>query len=185
MTLDIENIDESNIQDLPAWADQPNARDAGCRYCLYWEEPEEFRSPTLSLSEREAAKAGWFREMQSEFGRAGKLARVDGVVVGYSQFAPARHLPTASKYECGPPSEDAVLVSCLLVVRKWQGQGFGSALLQAVLDELCGRGVPSVETFARKTAGSNPSGPLEFWLKYGFASLREDAEFALVGKELA
>jgi GNAT superfamily N-acetyltransferase len=185
MTLELEDIDGSDLRDLPAWASQPNGRDAGCRYCLYWEQPTEFESPVLNLSQREAAKAQWFREVSAEFGCAGKLVRVDGAVVGYAQFAPAQYLPMANTYECGPPSDDAVLLSCLFIVPDRRGQGFGRALLQALLKELRDRGIASVETFTRKSAGSNPSGPVEFWLKHGFQPIREDADFALVHMELS
>ncbi len=57
-------------------------------------------------------------------------------------------------------------------------------MLRAILEELRGRRVAAVETFARKGSAENPSGPVEFYLKHGFRILREDPEFPLLRLEL-
>jgi hypothetical protein len=65
-----------------------------------------------------------------------------------------------------------------------RGKGVGSAVLRAILEDLRGRSVSAVETYALKDSANNPSGPLSFWLKHGFCILREDEHFALVHMEL-
>jgi GNAT superfamily N-acetyltransferase len=183
MRLEIEDVCEADLQQLPDWSSASHGPDAGCRFCLYWEQPG-FEGRDLAIEERESAKRRWFREVAAEFGCCGKIARAESALVGYSQFAPARYLPQAAEYACGPASDDAAFISCLYV-HDQRGRGIGTALLQAVLHGLQDREVKSVETFARKGSANNPSGPLRFWLKHGFSIIREDADFALVRKELA
>jgi GNAT superfamily N-acetyltransferase len=155
----------------------------GCELstCLYWEHPDHVKDPA---ADRGAMKADWFRRVQAEFGCCGKLARAEGVPVAFAQFAPARCFPCAVTYDCGPPGDDAVFISCLFVAEEWRGRGIGAALVRAVLEDLQGRGLPAVETYARKESDKNCSGPLEFWVAWGFVIHREDPGFALVRKEL-
>ena len=173
MNVEIVDISDATFGRLP---------EAGCRHCLYWQQPDRARWPD-SLSEREVLNREWFRRTSAEFGACGKLVSADSEVVGYSQFSPPAHLPCVADYQCGPPDGDAVFIACLHL---WamRGRGVGSALLEAILDDLCSRQVQAVETFARKISANNPSGPLRFWLKHGFTLVREDGDFALVRREL-
>ncbi|UCC69374.1 MAG: GNAT family N-acetyltransferase [Armatimonadota bacterium] len=184
MDVEIADLSEAVLEHLPDWSSHGSARDAGCRFCLYWEEPDRAKWPE-PLHEREALKREWVRRVTAEFGVCGKLAFVGSKAVGYSQFSPPAHLPNVTSYECGPPSSDAVFVACLFVVREHRGHGVGSALLRAVVAELSSRGVEAVETLARRGSADNPSGPLGFWLKHNFTVVREDDEFALVRQEFA
>jgi GNAT superfamily N-acetyltransferase len=182
--VEIADLSEAVLEHLPDWSDHGSAHDAGCRFCLYWEEPDRTKWPE-PLHEREALKRGWVRGMTADFGLCGKLAFVDSKAVGFSQFSRPVQLPNVTSYSCGPPSSDAVFVACLFVVREHRGHGVGSALMHAVLADLSGRGVAAVETFASKGSANNPSGPLGFWLKHDFTVVREDDEFALVRQEFA
>ena len=176
--LDIEDLSADTVGELLTWP-------GGCQAaaCVYWEHYEHRKNP---VAQRVALKAEWFRRVTAEFGCCGKLARVDSVPVGFVQFAPPRYLPNALAYDCGPPSEDGVFVSCLHVAEEWRGRGVGRALLEAVLADVPRRGLAAVETYARKgpEAHNNPSGLLEFWARNGFRVVREGPEFALVRKEL-
>jgi GNAT superfamily N-acetyltransferase len=174
----IEDLSPDNLDELCDWP-------GGCQVgaCVYWEHYEHSKSP---VDERAALKTDWFRRVTAEFGCCGKLARAEAVPVGFVQFAPACYLPCALTYGCGPPSEEAVLVSCLLVAEGWRGTGVGRALLQAVVENLRQRDLLALETYGRKGSrgDNNPGGPLRFWLKHDFRVVREDPEFALVRKEL-
>jgi ribosomal protein S18 acetylase RimI-like enzyme len=94
-------------------------------------------------------------------------------------------LPLSAKYSSGPPSEDAVLISCLFIAQKeYRGRGLGSLLLQSIIKDLKARELKALETFARKNNPSNPSGPMKFYLKNGFRVFRDDPEFPLMRLEL-
>lgn len=56
----------------------------------------------------------------------------------------------------------------------------GSRLLKEILAELRQRGAYAVETFAREGIADNPSGSVEFYLRYGFTVFCDDAEFPLL-----
>jgi len=182
MKLEVADISEANFEHLFDCSTAAVGKDDGCKFCLYWEEPDPEQWPK-SLEERAERKRHWFRRVTAEFGVCGKLAFIDGVPVAYAQFAPARYLPNAAAYRCAPPSDDAVFVSCLYVPGRAKA-GIGSALLEAIVGDTRAHGVTALETFARKRSANNPSGPLEFWLKHGFSVVREDEDFALVHRKL-
>jgi len=180
--VEIADLSEANFQHLPDWSAHGAGYDLGCKFCLYWEEPDRARWPQ-SLPAREATKREWFGRVAGEFGVCGKLAFAGPKAVAYAQFSPPHYLPNLAGYECGPPSSDAVFVACLFVA-ECRRRGIGSTLLQEVAMDLRARDLPAMETFARKRSANNPSGPLQFWLKHGFSVVREDSEFALVRREL-
>jgi GNAT superfamily N-acetyltransferase len=180
MTLEIVDASEERLQDLFDWSAEGRSEDAGCRFCLYWEEPDKGRWPA-GLDERAARKEEWFRRVTADVGACGKLAFLEGELAAYAQFAPPAYLPTAADYACGPPSEDALFVACLYV-HGHRREGIGSAVLEGIACEAQARAV-AVESFARKGSQDDPSGPLAFWRKHGFRVVREDDRFALVRKE--
>ena len=110
-------------------------------------------------------------------------ARFHRASSSWLQFSPPRCLPNVAEYACGPPSDDAIFVSCLFVPHQ-QRKGIGSILLQSILEDLHARRERVVETFALRSSPNNPSAPLDFWLKNGFYIAEEDEHFALVRKEL-
>lgn len=182
MKIEIASLTEKNLVDTPEWEEHPFS----CKYCLYWEYPEQSIDPAQERkSEMLRKKLKWLRRVREEFGECGKLLYIEGKAVGYAQYAPARFLPNAASYPAGPVSEDAVLISCLFIpAGRYKGQGLGSLLLQGILDELNVRGPEAVETFARRGSSENPSGPIELYLKHGFHIQRDDKEFPLMRLEL-
>ena len=92
MEIKVVDPSEVNAAALPDWSARGHGRDLGCRFCLYWEEPDREQWPD-SLEERAERKREWFRRVRADFGPCGKLAFVGDEPVGYAQFAPARHLP--------------------------------------------------------------------------------------------
>jgi GNAT superfamily N-acetyltransferase len=132
-----------------------------------------------------AKKLKWLRSVRNTFGECGKIMYVDGKPVGYAQYAPPKMLPLSAEYPSGPPSKDAVLISCLFIAHKeYRGKGLGSLLLKSIVEDLRGRGVRAIETFARKNSPNNPSGSMKFYLKNGFMFFRDDLEFPLMRLEL-
>jgi GNAT superfamily N-acetyltransferase len=182
MKIKIIDLTEENLHDTPEWAGHPYS----CKYCIYWEFPRECTNPSKEVKEEVfKKKLEWLEKTRAAFGNCGKLAYLDSRCVGYAQYAPAAFLPNSAEYPAGPVSQDAVFISCLFIPDKEaQGQGIGSQLLGAIIDDLKDRGAKAVESFARRGNPENPSGPLEFYLAKGFKIARDDPEFPLVRLEL-
>jgi GNAT superfamily N-acetyltransferase len=178
MKIEIVNLTLENIQDAPEWEAYP----FGCKYCIYWEFPEERIDPKKQIKEKMLEKKSkWLRNTRKVFGNCGKLIYIDGRTVGYAQYAPSEFLPKSDRYPSGPPSEDAVLISCLFIFEKGlRRQTLGGKLLHSIIDDLKDREIKVVETFARKSNANNPSGPVEFYLRNGFEIYRSDPEFPLM-----
>lgn len=176
------NLTSGNINDTPEWEGHPFS----CKYCIYWEFPEECVDPAKERKEEMLQKKlTWLRRTNREFGNCGKIVYADGKPVGYAEYAPARFLPGSLDYKSGPPSDDAVLISCLFVAGpEFRKIGIGTKMLDSVINELRERKVKAVETFARRGNSDNPSGPIEFYLRNGFKTHRNDSEFPLMRLEL-
>lgn len=182
MNASIEALSAASLEQLPEWGSPPFS----CKYCLYWEDPQaRIDFSPAGREARRTRKRAWLEGALASFGACGKVLSVEGRPAGYAQYAPAELLPNASDYPAGPPSQDAVLLACLFLPdRQLHKAGLGSRLLESVVEELRRRGAAALETFARRGNAENPSGPLEFYLRRGFAILREDAEFPLLRLDL-
>jgi GNAT superfamily N-acetyltransferase len=179
MNIEIVNLTERTLRDAPEWPNHPFS----CKYCVYWEYPEECTDPaTEQKEEMFVKKLGWLQRVTKAFGACGKLVYGDGEPIGYAQYAPSNYLPGSAGYASGPPSDDAVLISCLFIPKaKFRRLGIGSQLLRSVIDELKKeKKEKAIETFARKGNPGNPSGPMEFYLANGFQIHRDDKEFPLM-----
>ena len=161
-----------------------------CRACCYWEYPE-CCTRGKHTDEEAQLKAEWFEEIASHFQPCGKVLYADGESAAYCQCAPPKHLPGISNYPglASQLDRDGVFISCLYVSQKHQRKGLGSRLLQELVDDLTGRGVAAVETFARNDSTNNCSGPTQFYLARAFAvvateSYSNGASFSLVRLEL-
>jgi GNAT superfamily N-acetyltransferase len=183
MKIKVSDLTEENLVKAPVWESHPFS----CKYCLYWEHPGLCLDPATEVKkEMFTKKLAWLQRVRKEWGSCGKLLFVGDETVGYAQYAPVQFFPGATEYPAGPVSEDAVLLTCLFIPKpQWRGQGLGSLLLKAILNELSARGIRAVETFARRGSAENPSGPLEFHLKHGFSVLQDDPQFPLVRRDLA
>jgi len=182
MNTKIVDLTEKTLIDAPEWASQPFS----CKYCLYWELPEECIDPaTEQKKDLIEKKLGWLRRVNSEWGNCGKMAYLRGQCVAYAQYAPPAYLPRAADYDSGPPSDDAVLISCLFIPqRQFRRLGTGSQLLRGIIGEFGERRERAIETFARKGSADNPSGPVELYLGSGFRIHRDDKEFPLMRLDL-
>jgi len=182
MKIQIVNLTEENLTDIPEWSTHPFS----CKYCIYWEYPEDCVAPaTEERRDMIRRKLKWFKHVRTAWGNCGKLVYADGLSVGYAQYAPSAYLPRSADYDSGPPSEDAVLISCLFIPNaQFRRQRVGSELLRNIVDELRQRSIQAIETFARKGKPENPSGPVEFYLTNGFTIFRDDKEFPLMRLDL-
>jgi GNAT superfamily N-acetyltransferase len=182
MDIRITNLTSDTLKDAPEWPAHPYS----CKYCIYWEYPDECVDPAGENKEDMLRmKLEWLRKVTAEFGNCGRIAYVDGTPAGYAQYAPAAYLPNSANYESGPPSDDAVLISCLFIPQEqFRGSGLGSLLLHSIVDDLRERGTKAIETFGRKGDPGNPSGPAEFYLRNGFRICNDDEESPLLRLDL-
>jgi GNAT superfamily N-acetyltransferase len=144
--LRIENVTNKNFGEIP----NP------CRYCLYWQTTGEY-SETMLKPETEHKKEKWLNRVAKAFGNCIKLAHLNDAAIGFIQYAPAKFFPRTREYASGTPSDEAIFIACLHIVKKEErGKGFGTSMLKNLLAELRKGGRLKVETFARKSSGDNP-----------------------------
>jgi len=182
MNIEIVSLTDGNLRYTPEWASHPFS----CKYCIYWEFPEQcIDSAMEQKKDLIEKKLGWLRRVNNEWGNCGKVAYLEGQSIGYAQYAPATYLPRSADYDSGPPSDDAVLISCLFIPqRQFRRLGIGNQLLRRIISELRKRREKAIETFARKGSPDNPSGPVEVYLTSGFRIHRDDKEFPLMRLDL-
>lgn len=152
-----------------------------CGGCVYWELPQAF-DEGLTADKARLMKAEWVCSHAAEF-PVGRIALSGGKVVGFIQFGPPELYPRRLEYDCGPVSDDALLITCLFVEPGSRGAGVARALLGQA-SEVAGKiGYAALETFARWGSSNNPSGPVELYEACGFRIIRDGSEFPLVRLE--
>jgi hypothetical protein len=155
-----------------------------CRACMWWQ-----TRPGREPGER----ARWMQEAEDEFGPWGKVYRDDTGVIGLIQYGPAHAFPRAQTMPAGPPSRDAVLVTCAYLTDA-QSPWVLQSLFLAAIGESRDRGQPALEAFAYKY----PSGedfatrflghrtifPADFLADFGFHGRRSAGKVELMRLDL-
>ncbi len=109
-----------------------------CHDCIWWQ----------SSAGRGADKNRWRERVESEWGAWGTLYHDDdGRLLGSMQYGPSELFPRAAELPAGPPSRDAVLVTCAYVVDPGMPWVMQSLFLAAIGDAR-DRGAKALETFA-------------------------------------
>lgn len=156
-----------------------------CHECVWWQ------SRTAG---RGVDKPRWIEKAETEFGAWGSLyADDDGRVLGSMQFGPARLFPRAFELPAGPPSDDAVLVTCAYLVDRsspWVLQ----SLFLAAIGEAKDKGAAALEAFAyRYPEGESDYErflvhrtvfPQDFLADFGFQVVRTSGSVQLARLEL-
>ncbi|MGH3004979.1 MAG: hypothetical protein ACRDOS_03605 [Gaiellaceae bacterium] len=157
---------------------------AVCASCVFWQ----------SRGQRSVPKGRWAERIEEGWGPWGMLYHGDGDrLLGFVQYGPAGHFPRAWELPAGPPSDDAVLVTCAYLVdlrAPWVLQ----SLFLSVIGEARDRGVKAIETFGyRYPEGENAYErfvvhrtifPSDFLADFGFSAVRWDGDVALARLEL-
>src|SRR5437762_467095 len=116
-----------------------------CHECVWWQ------SRTGS---RRVDKRRWIEKAEAEFGAWGTVYYDDDRrVLGSMQYGPSRLFPRAAELPGGPPSDDAVLVTCAYLVDSsspWVLQ----SLFLAAIGEAKDKGAGGLEAFAYAYAGA-------------------------------
>jgi hypothetical protein len=154
-----------------------------CRGCVWWQ----------SRSGRTVNKQKWIEKAETEWGPWGAVYYDgDGRVLGSMQYGPAELFPRAAELPAGPPSDDAVLVTCAYLVETSSPWVMQSLFLTAIGDSK-DRGAKALETFAYRYAEGETQYerfqvhktifPADFLADLGFQPLRRSGFVELVRLE--
>jgi hypothetical protein len=143
-----------------------------CHECIWWQTREG----------RSVDKRKWIERAETEWGPWGTVYYdADGRVLGSMQYGPAELFPRAAELPAGPPSEDAVLVTCAYLVQQSSPWVMQSLFLSAIGDAR-DRGAKALETFSyRYREGESQYErfqvhktifPADFLADFGFRAIR-------------
>jgi hypothetical protein len=155
-----------------------------CHECIWWQ----------TRGRRPIDKDRWMEKVELEFGAFGTVYYDnDGRVLGSMQYGPASAFPRAYELPAGPPSHDAMLVTCAYIVETsspWVLQ----SLFLAAIGEARDRGAASLETFSYRYPEGESSYerfrvhktvfPQDFLADFGFEVVRVSGRIGLARLEL-
>ena len=113
-----------------------------CHGCVWWQ----------SRPGRRVDKRKWIEKAETEWGPWGTVYfDSDGKLLGSMQYGPSELFPRAAGLPAGPPSPDAVLVTCAYLVDESSPWVMQSLFLAAIGDAR-DKGAKALETFAYRYA---------------------------------
>ena len=156
-----------------------------CHDCVWWQS---------RTGGRRVDKHRWIEKTETEFGAWGTVYYDDDRrVLGSMQYGPVRLFPRAAELPAGPPSDDAVLVTCAYLIDRTSPWVLQSLFLAAI-GEAKDKGAAALETFAyRYPEGESDYErflvhrtvfPRDFLLDFGFRTVRSSGQVELVRLEL-
>lgn len=162
MARKIERLTLDHLEHLPG----------GCGQCVFWE-LDPVRRVAVRGHEAEE-KAAWVSTVLREWGSCGRVALVDGEVVGHILWAPPVHVPGADGFATAPVSPDVVVMTTAHVDPAHRGGGLGRMLVQGMAKDLIERGgVKAVEAFGDTRGRTGHCVvPADFLLAVGFSTHR-------------
>jgi hypothetical protein len=174
MAYHLRTLTKASLEDAPPV----------CVDCVFWQ----------SRGARPVDKARWAERVEDSFGPWGTLYVADGEhLAGSIQYGPADAFPRAFELPAGPPSPDAVLVTCAYLVdptSPWVMQ----SLFLAVIGEARDRRIRAIETFGyRYPETLSPYErfvvhrtifPADFLADFGFVTKRLEGRVELARLEL-
>jgi GNAT superfamily N-acetyltransferase len=176
----IARLTLDNLDDLPS----------ACRSCAFWELDPVQRARAREAGEIACEKEAWVSRVLLEWGSCGRILYVDDDPAGYAVYAPPSFVPGAGAFPTSPVSEDAVLLSTVMVRPEYSGGGLGRVLVQSVVKDVVNRGgIRAIETFGdlRPTDGGTSPGcvvPADFWLRVGFKTHRSHPRYPRMRMEM-
>ncbi len=155
-----------------------------CHDCVWWQ----------SRPGRSVNKDRWIDRAEDDWGAWGTVYYDEhGRTLGSMQYGPAALFPRASELPAGPPSPDAVLVTCAYLVdfaSPWVMQ----SLFLAAIGDARDKGAKALEAFAyRYPEGESPYArfqvhktifPRDFLSDFGFVTVRAQGRVELARLEL-
>jgi hypothetical protein len=155
-----------------------------CHDCVFWQ----------SKAGKRTSKRKWIEKTEDEWGAWGTIyIDDDGRVLGSMQYGPSDAFPRAAELPAGPPSEDAVLVTCAYLVEGSAQWVMQSLFLSAIAD-VKERGGKALEAFAYRYAEGESAHerflvhrtvfPSDFLADFGFRTVRRLGRVELARLEL-
>jgi hypothetical protein len=155
-----------------------------CHECVWWQ----------SRTGRNTNKARWMDRAEDDWGAWGTIYYDEaGRVLGSMQYGPGELFPKAAELPAGPPSSDAVLVTCAYLVdpsTPWVMQ----SLFLAAIGDARDHGAKALEAFAfRYPEGESAYErfqvhktifPRDFLSDFGFMTVRSVGRVELARLEL-
>jgi hypothetical protein len=155
-----------------------------CHECVWWQ----------ARSGRSLSKGKWIERAEDEWGAWGTVYYDDDRrLLGSMQYGPAGLFPRAAELPAGPPSEDAVLVTCAYLVdpaTPWVMQ----SLFLAAIGDARDKGAKALETFAYRYSEGESNFerfyvhktifPRDFLSDFGFLTVRSQGRVELARLEL-
>jgi hypothetical protein len=156
-----------------------------CHECVWWQS---------RTGGRRVDKRRWIEKAETEFGAWGTVYYDDDRrVLGSMQYGPAGLFPRAAELPAGPPTDDAVLVTCAYLIDRTSPWVLQSLFLAAI-GEAKDKGAAALETFAyRYPEGESDYErflvhrtvfPRDFLSDFGFQTVRASGQVELVRLEL-
>lgn len=197
--LEFDLVDDATFDDIPPPA-RPGAR---CQTCDYWERIDGTREKPAADATDATARANLKRSRllasRNVAGSYGMLAyqRLDGArtAVAYAQFGPLSAYPRAQsireRYPDLPESPAPWVITCLqvspLVGEPAAREAAGTALLDAVCDELDRRGIIAVEAYPETVRDPwlHSPGPETVYRNAAFDQVAGDERFPVYRRELS
>jgi GNAT superfamily N-acetyltransferase len=150
-----------------------------CRGCVFWELSPIDRAIAME-ADPEFEKEVWVSAVCLQQGSAGKVAFLDGRLVGYALAGPPEEFPRSESFPARV-SKDAWFLATAHVIDEACGRGLGKALVQAVLKDAKEHGKKALECFAdRSWAHPDCILPAEFTERIGFKVRRDHVRFPLM-----
>ena len=155
-----------------------------CHECVWWQ----------TRAGRDLEKRRWIEKAEKDWGVWGQLYYDDdGRLLGSMQYGPAELFPRAAGLPAGPPSADAVLVTCAYLVQT-SAPWIMQSLFLAAIGDARDKGAKGLETFAyRYREGESQYErfqvhktifPRDFLSDFGFRTIRSAGLVELVRLEL-
>jgi len=175
MTLRIRGLTGATLENAPTV----------CHDCVWWQSRTAGRS---------VDKRRWIEKAETEFGAWGTIYYDDdGRALGSMQYGATRLFPRGAELPAGPPSDDAVLVTCAYLLDRSSPWVLQSLFLAAIGDAR-DKGAAALETFAyRYREGESDYErflvhrtvfPRDFLSDFGFRTVRSIGQVELVRLEL-
>jgi hypothetical protein len=155
-----------------------------CHECVWWQ----------SRGGKRANKARWIDRAEDGFGAWGTVYYDEhGRTLGSMQYGPAELFPRAAELPAGPPSPDAVLVTCAYLV-DFSSPWVMQSLFLAAIGDARDQGAKALEAFAyRYPEGESAYErfqvhktifPRDFLSDFGFLTVRASGRVELARLEL-